>query len=108
MKVAENDKKKMEQAVQTVRTENEKGIPTLPSPSSVAEDGESTLPPLKYSMDDTDGWITVDEPILYLYAGKGPYVARWLQNIPGNIMFSDMIQQRLHGVPCFAAKRWTN
>ena len=76
MKVAENDKKKMEQAVQTVRTENEKGIPTLPSPSSVAEDGESTLPPLKYSTEDTVGWITIDEPIIYVLAGKGPYIGR--------------------------------
>ena len=47
------------------------------SPSPVAENAENgSLPPLKYSMEDTDGWITVDEPILYLYAGKGPYVGR--------------------------------
>jgi sphingosine kinase len=51
-------------------------IPTSPSPL-VAEDAESdALPSLRYSIDDTDGWITVDEPILYLYAGKGPYVSR--------------------------------
>lgn len=77
VKVAENDKKKMEQNFQTNRNENEKNIPASPSSSSVAEDAESgALPPLKYSMNDTDGWITVDEPILYLFAGKGPYVGR--------------------------------
>jgi sphingosine kinase len=76
VKVAEDDKKKIVQNFQTHHNENGKRIPTSPSPP-VAEDVESgTLPPLRYSIDDTDGWVTVDEPILYLYAGKGPYVSR--------------------------------
>jgi sphingosine kinase len=65
----------MAQIFRTRHNENEKSISTSPSP--VAEDAETgTLPPLKYSIEDMDGWITVDEPILYLYAGKGPYVGR--------------------------------
>ena len=35
-----------------------------------------TLPPLKYSAEDVDGWVTFKEPILFAYAGKGPYVGR--------------------------------
>ena len=35
-----------------------------------------TLPPLKYSPDDVDGWVTFEDPILFVYAGKGPYVGR--------------------------------
>jgi len=34
------------------------------------------LPPLKHLPDDKEGWYTVDEPILFAYAGQGPYVGR--------------------------------
>jgi sphingosine kinase len=62
----------MMQALQLRRNETNKSISSL-----VTEDVTSgAMPPLKYSIDDTDGWITIDEPILYLYAGKGPYVGR--------------------------------
>jgi sphingosine kinase len=37
---------------------------------------ETSLPPLKYSSTDDDGWTTVDKPLLYVFAGKGPYVGR--------------------------------
>jgi sphingosine kinase len=76
IKVAERDKKKMVQDFQTRRNESEEIIPTLSSPSLVGDVESGELPPLRYLPDDTDGWITVDEPILYLYAGKGPYVGR--------------------------------
>lgn len=36
----------------------------------------TSLPALKYTAQDTDGWITFDKPLLWVYAGKGPYVAR--------------------------------
>ena len=39
-------------------------------------DETSTLPPLKYGKDDTEGWTTFDKPLLFAYAGKGPYVGR--------------------------------
>jgi sphingosine kinase len=66
----------MVQDFQARRNENENTIPALASPLVVGDVGSDELPPLRYSTDDTDGWITVDEPILYLYAGKGPYVGR--------------------------------
>lgn len=34
------------------------------------------LPPLNNLPDDSEGWLTFSEPILYVYAGKGPYVGR--------------------------------
>jgi sphingosine kinase len=73
VKVAESDKRKIGQNFHIRRNEDEKGIGTSPS---VSDSEDSILPPLKYLMDDTDGWVTIDEPILYLYAGKGPYVSR--------------------------------
>jgi sphingosine kinase len=47
-------------------------------PPALHEPGtESTaLPPLKYSATDDEGWTVVTEPLLFVYAGKGPYVGR--------------------------------
>jgi len=64
----------MVEALQTRRKEDEKLV--LASPSVTEDIVSGGLPPLTYSADDTDGWTTIDEPILYLYAGKGPYVGR--------------------------------
>lgn len=47
----------------------------LPPSVSEIESGDG-LPPLKYQPDDKDGWTTFDEPLLYVFAGKGPYVGR--------------------------------
>ena len=41
----------------------------------VKEGDATALPPLRY-VDDQDGWITFDEPIMYMFAGKGPFVSR--------------------------------
>lgn len=44
---------------------------------SQPEADSSGLPPLKHSLTDTDGWITFEhDPLLYIFAGKGPYVSR--------------------------------
>ena len=43
-----------------------------------AEAGEhpsTELPPLRY-VDDYDGWTTFEDPVLFFFAGKGPYVTR--------------------------------
>jgi len=67
----------MAEDFQKRRDDSKQSIPTVSSPSPVTEDaGGAAMPPLRFSIDDTDGWITIDEPILYLYAGKGPYVGR--------------------------------
>ncbi len=44
-------------------------------PRADAESLSTGLPPLQY-VDDYEGWTTFEGPILYFYAGKGPYVSR--------------------------------
>ena len=45
-------------------------------PRPEAEEHPSTeLPPLRY-VDDYDGWTTFEGPVLFFYAGKGPYMSR--------------------------------
>lgn len=70
-KVAENDKVKM---AETVKTRRETG-PSHIAPSAANEGEKQALPELRYLSDD-EGWTTFEEPLLYVYAGKGPYVGR--------------------------------
>jgi hypothetical protein len=44
-------------------------------PREELPENTTALPPLLYA-NDTEGWTTFEGPILYLYAGKGPYVSR--------------------------------
>jgi len=37
---------------------------------------EVSLPPMRYSFEDAESWTTFEKPILYVSAGKGPYVSR--------------------------------
>ena len=34
------------------------------------------LPALRHLPDDDEGWMTFEDPILFVYAGQGPYVGR--------------------------------
>ncbi|KAL0570248.1 sphinganine kinase lcb4 [Marasmius crinis-equi] len=43
-------------------------------PSSELPTGEPFRP--RYSTTETEGWTTFDKSVLYVYAGKGPYVGR--------------------------------
>jgi sphingosine kinase len=43
--------------------------------SRAEEETTTGLPPLRY-VDEHDGWTTFEGPILYMYAGKGPFVSR--------------------------------
>ncbi|KAF8892551.1 ATP-NAD kinase-like domain-containing protein [Infundibulicybe gibba] len=79
-KVAESDKFKMAEILQTRRLNDKNEVPS-PVLSCDAFEGEA-LPPLRYSNEDTDGWTTFNEPVLYVYAGKGPYVGRDLMAFP--------------------------
>jgi len=74
-KVAEEDKLTMAKSLQARRPNDMDR--TLPLPS-ISDGGiGAALPPLKYLPEDEDGWTTFEEPILYVYAGKGPYVGRY-------------------------------
>ncbi|KAF9533023.1 ATP-NAD kinase-like domain-containing protein [Crepidotus variabilis] len=88
-KLAEQDKHKMAEAVHSRTKELAKlGRTPLASPSNSGSevsfhDGPTAgLPPLQYLKEDEDGWVTFDEPILYVYAGKGPYVGRDFMAFP--------------------------
>ncbi|KAA1471124.1 hypothetical protein DENSPDRAFT_837053 [Dentipellis sp. KUC8613] len=42
----------------------------------------SASPEMQNTLKDADGWVTFDKPVLYLYAGKGPFVSRDLMQFP--------------------------
>jgi len=72
-KPAESDKQKMADDLH-LRT---KGFaPEMNTGQSPSENWANGSPPLKYPENDTDGWTTFNEPILYVFAGKGPYVSQ--------------------------------
>ncbi|KAF9500827.1 hypothetical protein BDN71DRAFT_1381184 [Pleurotus eryngii] len=76
VKIAEQDKTKMLEALQARRhTQSNASCSTNASSSS-------SLPPLKFLPEDKDGWTVIDEPLLYVYAGKGPYVGRDFMAFP--------------------------
>jgi hypothetical protein len=48
-------------------------------------------------VDEKDGWITFDKPMLFAYAGQGPYVARYVETC--DIDYAALtIYQRPHAV----------
>lgn len=49
---------------------------TNTQPDEPIQDDSSPLPKPNFLLDDQDGWTTFPDPLLYLYAGKGPYVGR--------------------------------
>jgi sphingosine kinase len=74
-KLAENDKMKMTAALESSKKVN------FPPPSLVFHHQNSNdLPELRHSKDD-DGWTVFDDQILYVYAGKGPYVGRFVTSL---------------------------
>ncbi|KAJ7273740.1 ATP-NAD kinase-like domain-containing protein [Mycena haematopus] len=73
-KAAELDKEKMFDALQNRRA---KGTTNIRN----GQEG-TALPALKYSTTDDEGWSVLNEPLLYVYAGKGPYVGRDLMAFP--------------------------
>ncbi len=77
-KAAESDKYKMAENV-LLHRKNKKSERTSAVSSSVSEsDDVEELPPLKFQSTDNEGWTTFDEPLLYVYAGKGPFVGRYV------------------------------
>ncbi|KAF5357963.1 hypothetical protein D9756_001533 [Leucocoprinus leucothites] len=75
-KAAEMDKHKMAERVSLLRKNKKPPPPTSSSPATSESDIAETLPPLKFQPEDNEGWTTFDEPLLYVYAGKGPFVGR--------------------------------
>jgi len=84
--MAENDKDKMAATLHSSKKESSGSslaTPPASSSSTVSEDDiKNNIPPLKYLDDGAEGWTTFEEPILYVYAGKGPYVGRDFMAFP--------------------------
>ncbi|KAJ6630848.1 ATP-NAD kinase-like domain-containing protein [Mycena sp. CBHHK59/15] len=78
-RAVETNKDKMFDTLQKRRMKDKDG--SSQSVSIADEDGTS-LPPLKHTSNDEEGWTTLDKPLLYVYAGKGPYVGRDLMAFP--------------------------
>ena len=69
----------------------------------MSEDGEDGLPPLVYAKagsssegSSDDGWTKFEDPILFVYAGKGPYVARDLMAFPASLPDDGLIDITIH------------
>ncbi|KAH7889227.1 ATP-NAD kinase-like domain-containing protein [Phlebopus sp. FC_14] len=78
MKVVEQDKSRMVDALHARRASASKGIPvSLPS---FEPSGDDKLPENTVSSDGD--WIKFDRPLLWMYAGKGPFVSRSLMQFP--------------------------
>jgi sphingosine kinase len=71
VKVVEQDKHKMVQALHS----RQKG-----STNNHVSGGSSVKTDLNrpQQAEDERGWITFDKPLLYVYAGQGPYVGRYV------------------------------
>ncbi|KAJ7461511.1 ATP-NAD kinase-like domain-containing protein [Mycena latifolia] len=81
-KAVESDKDKMVDALQERRMKDMDKDGATPQSLANPEAGETALPPLSYTSTDDDGWTTLDKPLLYVFAGKGPYVTRDLMAFP--------------------------
>ncbi|KAF7976705.1 hypothetical protein HWV62_5867 [Athelia sp. TMB] len=89
IKVAEQDKGRMVDAL---------GAGGLGDASPCRTTATGSLPDLSVPVNQTDGWLTLDVPSVYMYAGKGPFVSRDLMQFPVSVPddgFIDIvIQQR--------------
>ncbi|GBE83571.1 ATP-NAD kinase-like domain-containing protein [Sparassis latifolia] len=101
VKVAESDKTQMVHALHASRARflpqksnpHHSQSPSYGSATSVDPNGKdpgsastAALPALDYaSSADTDGWITLTCPLLYVYAGKGPFVSREFMQFPVSV-----------------------
>jgi sphingosine kinase len=65
-------------------------------PRAEVESPSTGLPPLQY-VDDHEGWSTFEGPILYFYAGKGPYVSRELMQFPVSLPNDGMVDLVIQG-----------
>ncbi|KAK0210950.1 ATP-NAD kinase-like domain-containing protein [Desarmillaria ectypa] len=87
-KAAEEDKDKMAQECYARRV-NDKSASQRSVPL-VNESSESVFPPLT-TYESDEGWTTFDQPLLYLYAGKGPFVGRDFMAFPVSLPDDGMI-----------------
>jgi len=128
IKVASSDKNSMVTSLHQGRSDATSSLHSIPPPNSKSKQqtesgtGESlstgggkttgeqgstvssiteTIPELKYPSDNPegDGWITFDKPLLYIYAGKGPYVSKDFMcfpvSLPGDGFIDVVVQEQM-------------
>ncbi|KAJ3847517.1 ATP-NAD kinase-like domain-containing protein [Lentinula lateritia] len=66
-KVVEQDKRKMFDNLKSKRSQTSSELILQET-----QDADSSLPKTKVNLDETEGWTIFSEPLLYMYAGKGP------------------------------------
>ncbi|ETW85853.1 hypothetical protein HETIRDRAFT_311241, partial [Heterobasidion irregulare TC 32-1] len=73
-------------SIKAIETDKVKMVEALNSfvPQTTINEN-SSLPEVGCASEDTDGWITFEQPLIYLYAGKGPYVGRDLMQFPMSV-----------------------
>jgi sphingosine kinase len=76
IKVAQDNKVAMLETIRAARTALHNATHPVEETDDLTDEEASHLPELKYSLNDTEGWITFDKPALFVYAGQGPYVGR--------------------------------
>lgn len=82
VKVVETDKSKMVEALGSQKSAFASGE-SAPCRKTV----EASLPDLTQPVTQQDGWLTFDKPALYVYAGKGPFVSRYVATYINHLPF---------------------
>ncbi|KAF8550294.1 hypothetical protein OG21DRAFT_1468925 [Imleria badia] len=78
MKVVEQDKSQMVDALYARRRSAAKGVPpALPASDITPSDDKQVN-----GTDSPENWVVFEKPILWMVAGKGPYVSRSLMQFP--------------------------
>lgn len=78
VKITERDKHKMVEDYKSAYTALSPDNNNLNFEAVMPAKRETPLPPLKYSLNDTDGWTDIEAPLLFLSAGKAPYPSRFV------------------------------
>lgn len=110
IKVAESNKMNMLNDYQVSMAKVKESLKHRPLHSDVDSSGNphtegdldhvalSSLPELTRSGPDGEGWITIDKPLLYVYAGQGPYASPDLMQFPVSVPNDGLIDIAVQAV----------